>query len=1073
MPKLFISYKRKTNGVEKLKDDLRAEKYALWFDRDDIHIGDSDWQAKIEAGLRECSGMVLCLTPLACESEPIRFEVRKALEFKKPIFPMMLEAIKLPDGLIQIGLPERTNVSELMTIDNWDQQFQKLLVGLREQGINVTAHDLRQQRGEKEYHLHQAYLAKLIQQVGRVQLSAINPDHTQADGVPLEDIYVSLPTKMAISAEIENFYIKADWWIAERSQEIHVGRPRPESIPTENRTRPKGWTDLSALEALVDAIQIQLDEERQHYWAERQRTESANPPFYISLDDGIFSDYIHLDACDAAAACPRLVILGGPGSGKTSFVRHLALCLAGEQWINKTRKINLAQIGQWSHGELVPVYVELRHLIGTMLAEDVTTQPHVDTFWSYVKTHILGTALTDYASSLRNDLDGGRGLIILDGLDEVPYPRGKGNLQKRQLQLKSLVQALEDAFGQTRILVASRPYAYEGWSLPGFSSVELAPFEDQQREQLTANLYRASGDTTDAANEQAKRLNQDLQAKNISRELRDTPLFITLMATVYAAGGSEGLPTRKGALYRQSILLLLERWTKAKPGTPTLAELLGNTTRDDLLSRLAALAYAVHERFGEEQTAVDIPRELLSKHIFEMEMDDPSVKAAQLVSYLSENAGVLVSPGHQADGHVFRFAHRTFQEYLAAKQIVAECTDSYEPVREYIESHTQLWRIPCLLVGDVLRDRENARDAYEDLWSLIETLCGNEVHPTIKSDDPCWWSVWLAGEIILEQELEQQDVTKLSGKRYIRKNFVNWLLKLIETPQVLPPKERAACGRVLSHLGDPRSGVCLDPNTGLPQIVWCDVPAGSFLTSSDLLDPSSFKRHAAETLQYSVALGSYRISQYLITYAQYEAFVNSDGYHNRAYWTEAGWSWREDKTQPENCWNDPQWHLANHPVVGVTWYEAHAYCRWLTANLGYEIRLPTEVEWERAASGDDGQIYPYGSKFDANKGNYIETEIGRSSAVGLFPDGVSPNGLQDMSGNVWQWCLNKWRVSYNDPEDNDPEGKDNRCLRGGSWSYFAGDGKAASRLWAFASDNRNEYGFRVCCPNLELNTESS
>jgi formylglycine-generating enzyme required for sulfatase activity len=118
---------------------------------------------------------------------------------------------------------------------------------------------------------------------------------------------------------------------------------------------------------------------------------------------------------------------------------------------------------------------------------------------------------------------------------------------------------------------------------------------------------------------------------------------------------------------------------------------------------------------------------------------------------------------------------------------------------------------------------------------------------------------------------------------------------------------------------------------------------------------------------------------------------------------------------PNRCTEPTYWHeeLLNHPaqpVVGVCWYEARAYCNWLSAQTGLTIHLPTEVEWEAAAAGESGSVYPWGLDFDRMKANTYELGLMRTTPVGVFPDGDTPTGLCDMAGNVVEWTSSLGRV---------------------------------------------------------------
>jgi formylglycine-generating enzyme required for sulfatase activity len=196
--------------------------------------------------------------------------------------------------------------------------------------------------------------------------------------------------------------------------------------------------------------------------------------------------------------------------------------------------------------------------------------------------------------------------------------------------------------------------------------------------------------------------------------------------------------------------------------------------------------------------------------------------------------------------------------------------------------------------------------------------------------------------------------------------------------------------------------------------------------------------------QHEVDLPTYAIGRDPVTNAEFRRFIEAGGYAEQDYWTEAGWQQKkkENWTQPR-YWEDEDYNQPDQPVVGVSWYEALAYCRWLSAETGREYRLPREAEWEKAARGSDGRRYPWGNDWDPARLNSREGGPGRPSTVGQHsPSGDSPYGIRDMAGNVWEWCSTRWGgrelrpqfgYPYHQDEREDFEGDDTRILRGGSW----------------------------------------
>ncbi|MFI0609358.1 MAG: formylglycine-generating enzyme family protein [Anaerolineae bacterium] len=248
---------------------------------------------------------------------------------------------------------------------------------------------------------------------------------------------------------------------------------------------------------------------------------------------------------------------------------------------------------------------------------------------------------------------------------------------------------------------------------------------------------------------------------------------------------------------------------------------------------------------------------------------------------------------------------------------------------------------------------------------------------------------------------------------------------------------------------------------GLPDIAWVDVPAGPFIIGSD--DPSF-----GATARRTVTLPVFKISKYETTQAQWQAFTNAaDGYRNADWWNEPTKLTERDEEPGESVWPG-----ADLPAGSVSWYDAVAFTRWLTARLraagdlqaGEEIRLPTEAEWEKAARGTDGREYPWGNGYKAGFANVDEREgatgtasRGQTTAVGSYPQDASPYGAQDMAGNVWAWTLTEYEGQISDRLTNDRP----RVLRGGAWLPDPGYARATYR-GSHAPNDRYRYGgFRV------------
>jgi formylglycine-generating enzyme required for sulfatase activity len=232
------------------------------------------------------------------------------------------------------------------------------------------------------------------------------------------------------------------------------------------------------------------------------------------------------------------------------------------------------------------------------------------------------------------------------------------------------------------------------------------------------------------------------------------------------------------------------------------------------------------------------------------------------------------------------------------------------------------------------------------------------------------------------------------------------------------------------------------------------IPAGEFWIGTDrlALELAEVKWGSwmeRETPYHQVYLPAYEIGMYPVTNAQYAAFVRATGHGAPRHW-------KGGQIPPGE---------ENHPVVYVSWRDARAFCEWLSRETGQPFRLPTEAEWEKAARGMDGRIWPWGNRWDPTRCNSWEGGPHETTPVGHYsPRGDSLYEAADMVGNVWEWCSSLYKSYPYDPGDGreDLEAGGSRVLRGGSWFSYWRWSRCAGRTGLTPDVRGVNWGFRVC-----------
>ncbi len=688
-----------------------------------------------------------------------------------------------------------------------------------------------------------------------------------------------------------------------------------------------------------------------------------------------------------------LIILGDPGAGKTTFLKYLTLRLA----LGEGEALGL--------GKRLPLLVPLSAYANALDRADVPLDEFVATYYRQ-----RGIKLP-LAAMLTEALERGGTLLLLDGLDEVR------KLSQRRVVVDRVVDffTMEQQKGN-KFILTSRIVGYREVRpvVEGLAECTLVDFEAEEIEQFvgqwTGALERAArGDTPVAAEEAARERVELLAAVDRNpgvRQLAANPLLLTILALMKRQGVI--LPERRVELYQKYIETLLRYWN--------LSRGLGRPPRRDLdvvetVRVLAPLALWMHQASPGvglvKQAAV---RRRLAEIYTHRGEAEPEQAARQLLADAREYASLLLERGSGAYG----FIHLTFQEYLAATAIAQQGQRDIEPVVAALAAHIgddNWYEVSLLTIGylGIVQQRDEAAGAV--LGELIKQAPGQAGQAVV-----------LAGEAVLDAW--PGGVTPTCKRAIVEALQTTMVDDTVSLPL------RAKAGGVLGRLGDPRAGITTLPPLLTPPI------QGEFLYGK-----KKEKREVAP----------FRAGVYPVTHAQFGQCIEAGGYDNQDWWSKEGWRRRQrgNWTQPR-LWDDSGWNNPNHPVVAVSWYEAEAFCNWLTATYDGQYRLPTEEEWERLARGQHGREYPWGNNWEEGLANTRESEIGQTSAVGMFPGGVSPTGAHDCAGNMWEWC-----ADWSDKEQMF------RVLRGGAWVNRQVNARCAARYQSIPNGRIDGLGVRV------------
>ncbi|MEZ5402178.1 MAG: SUMF1/EgtB/PvdO family nonheme iron enzyme [Bryobacteraceae bacterium] len=721
------------------------------------------------------------------------------------------------------------------------------------------------------------------------------------------------------------------------------------------------------------------------------------------------------DALEAFRRVNPAALLGKPGSGKSTTLLRLALDLASRAQEDGSAPIPLlVTLGSWSDA-----------------------RPLAD---------FLDSQAPEISAGLETLNAAGRLALLLDGLNEMPTGLRAGKVEEIRLWIESLGP-------KARVAVSCREDDYTGELDLGFDTLTLQELKPWRVRDVLRRWVAGGGAGADVAD-------------GLFWQLAGDAGLAGVLKTWIAAGSTEESfwtvtdPQQDERAYKKTSGAEDALWRQHVPNPRSLLKLAANPFLLTMLFQVWRLNKGDLPRNRAEVFQRFVNALLAREGLMEgraakgdwrrTERGEKLVRGLTTLAWRMQTERVKAGPEESGDFGVLTVAAR--QEALEAlgddEDLLKKALDGtlLEGDEEVRFRHQLLQEyFTALAMREIMADEKAAkfwpaqkwweRSGWEEAAVLLAGLYSDDCSAVVR---------WLAAaqpELAVQCGLDSGASVPLA---VLEECMARWRPSLTDIRREPAPEARAAIGRALGRAGlDDRKGVGV--KDGLPDIDWVRIPGGEFIYQKG-------ERRKEET---------FRMARYPVTNAQYEAFLNAaDGYGDDRWW--------KGLSDPDRTPAVPGWSEPNHPRERVSWWEAMAFCGWLSHRLGYEVRLPSEWEWERAARGANGREYPWGNGYKTGCANINETwahakagrhNLGRTSAVGIYPQGASHEGVLDLAGNVWEWCLNE----FEKPRRTQRSGREPRVLRGGSWYGSRGYARAGYRFRDDPHYRDFDIGFRVVC----------